>query len=347
VSSSTLASQNTIGNYHDVYAREAGVKVRQRFRGNNSYGPDIFFNTVVGINDTALTVATNIVAAANAYQEDNVSPLTPAPFTATLTGAYLTAPVQTAAATATTGGTIAASATIYFKIVAISATGYSLASNEVSITVGSGTSTNTATANWGAVTGATSYRVYVGTTSNGQTGYISVNAPTVTATYVGSGLTAGVPPTATNLGIKIVVNDPYTYYASAVYDGIQNADTSHVDPVVPSGDPYQLAGLKGNWIKNEKESNIYRGDLYTMSTVEKKLPSQVDLTKTYNVYDMRSINKTADKTGQKAQTDTAVATLVAFEQVTGKVLDTNQQVNFEQIMTDIFAATSQIYSLNN
>lgn len=325
---------NTVGNFYNPNHREAGVKLRQRNRGNNSYGADILFNYVVSPNDTALTVVNGVIAAINAYTDPAINGTI---FTGALTGNNLTPPVQTASSTATTGGTIAA-ATYYGKVVALNALGFSLGSNEISqATTGA---TSTITWNWGLVTGATSYRVYVGTSAGNQTAYTAVgNVATLVQTAPAP--TSGTVPTSTALGISIVVSDIYSQYEAAVYDGLQNATVAYTQPSPGSGDPYQLSGLKGNWVKTEAESAIYRGDLYTMSTLEKKLPKTVDLTKTYDTYQMVSINTTLDKTGQKATTDNRVSTLIAFV-VQGNVLDTNQQTNFEQIMTDIFASTAQI-----
>lgn len=69
----------------------------------------------------------------------------------------LTAPVQSALATATTGGTITAG-TYRYVVTAINANGETGASNEQTIvTTGS---TSTVTVSWGAVTGATGYKLY-------------------------------------------------------------------------------------------------------------------------------------------------------------------------------------------
>jgi hypothetical protein len=103
----------------------------------------------------------------------------------------LTAPTQTATATATTGGTLAAG-TYYYKVTALNANGESLGSNEESqVTTGS---TSTVTVSWGSVTGATSYRVYRGTAAGAENVYYTVNSG-VTYTDTGAASTAGTPPT--------------------------------------------------------------------------------------------------------------------------------------------------------
>lgn len=78
----------------------------------------------------------------------------------------LAPPVQAALATATTGGTITAG-TYRYIVTAINASGETTASNEQSITTTGSTSTVTVT--WGAVTGATGYKLYK-TAAGGATG---------------------------------------------------------------------------------------------------------------------------------------------------------------------------------
>jgi hypothetical protein len=78
----------------------------------------------------------------------------------------LAPPVQAALATATTGGTILAG-TYRYVVTAINAAGETIASNEQSIVTTGSTSTVTVT--WGAVTGATGYKLYK-TAAGGGTG---------------------------------------------------------------------------------------------------------------------------------------------------------------------------------
>jgi hypothetical protein len=78
----------------------------------------------------------------------------------------LPAPVQSALATATTGGTITAG-TYKYVVTAINAAGETVASNEQTIVTTGSTSTVTVT--WGAVAGATGYKLYK-TAAGGATG---------------------------------------------------------------------------------------------------------------------------------------------------------------------------------
>jgi len=104
---------------------------------------------------------------------------------------FLVAPVQSAGATAGTGGTIPAN-TYYMKIVAKNAQGATTGSNEISVTTSG--STSTMTANWAASTGATGYDVYVGTTAGAESVKQSVGAVT-TLTMTTLPTTAGTVPT--------------------------------------------------------------------------------------------------------------------------------------------------------
>jgi len=99
-------------------------------------------------------------------------------------------PVQAAPSTAATGGTLAA-ATYFYVVTATVADGQTLKSNEQSIVTTGATSSNTI--NWGAVTGATGYRIYRGATTGGQNVYYSVGAVT---SFVDTGAisTGGTPP---------------------------------------------------------------------------------------------------------------------------------------------------------
>jgi hypothetical protein len=120
--------------------------------------------------------------------------------------AQLAAPVQSAPATATAGGTLAA-ATYYYVVTALNANGQTLKSNEQSIITTGTTSTNTV--NWGAVTGATAYRIYRGTATGVYGGYIEVGAVTTFAD-TGAALTAGSPPAANNTAGALVANTSVT-----------------------------------------------------------------------------------------------------------------------------------------
>lgn len=125
------------------------------------------------------------IVAANCYEYDIVA-----------------APVQSATATATTGGTLAAG-TYRYVVTAVNGVGETVASNEQSqVTTGS---TSTVTVTWSApaqLNGVTGYRVYrtaVGGGSGSELFLAAVSSPTVS--YIDTGavaLTAGSVPPASN-----------------------------------------------------------------------------------------------------------------------------------------------------
>jgi hypothetical protein len=102
----------------------------------------------------------------------------------------LSAPARPAAS-AGGGGSLAAG-THYFKVVAVMATGgaslVSSPSTEVAVSTASGGSV---TLSWPAVSGADSYRVYRGTSSNGEKVYKTTTSTSIA--YNGSGETSGTP----------------------------------------------------------------------------------------------------------------------------------------------------------
>ena len=67
---------------------------------------------------------------------------------------------------------------------------YSAPSSEVSITVSSGAAV---TVSWSAVSGATGYRIYRGTSAGGENVYRDTTSTSTTFTYTGSSETSGTP----------------------------------------------------------------------------------------------------------------------------------------------------------
>lgn len=104
-------------------------------------------------------------------------------------------PVLTSVTTSGTGGTLAAG-TYYYVVTALFAAGESTRSNELSVVTTGTTSSNTVT--WTAVSGATGYRVYRGTSAGGENTYFAVGAVTSFVDTGGAG-TAGTPPATSTL----------------------------------------------------------------------------------------------------------------------------------------------------
>lgn len=111
----------------------------------------------------------------------------------------LAAPVQAAATSSTSGGTLPATSQYRYVLTATNAFGETLQSNEQTITTGAG-STNSNTVNWAVVPGATGYKVYR-TAAGGGTGtelFLATVAGGATITYVDTGANtpSGALPTS-------------------------------------------------------------------------------------------------------------------------------------------------------
>jgi hypothetical protein len=124
-------------------------------------------------------------------------------------------------ATATTGGTIAATTTVHVRVAARSAYNYfwggsGAASADASQATGGGTATNTVTATWAPIKGAVAYDVFVAGFY-----YTTVTAPTVTVTSV-PGANAAVPTTLPGLFGTAPTAVPATDTSSSAlsYNGI-------------------------------------------------------------------------------------------------------------------------------
>jgi hypothetical protein len=140
-----------------------------------------------------------IPTTANFYTGSNiVMALNPASVTFNvLIGDLLGLPSAPAAVGSNTGGSLGVG-TYYFVITAIDAqgtVGETLPSGEVYGAVTSGTAGSVAVS-WTGITGAAGYRVYVGTSAGGETGYISTALTSLI--YTGQSLTTHAVPMANN-----------------------------------------------------------------------------------------------------------------------------------------------------
>jgi hypothetical protein len=98
------------------------------------------------------------------------------------------------------GGTLAA-ATYFYKVTALGNSGETLPSPETSGVTTTGTTSSVALA-WGTVTGATSYRIYRGTSSGAESVYYT--SATNSFTDTGAAGTSGTPPTFNTTGSPTV-----------------------------------------------------------------------------------------------------------------------------------------------
>ena len=116
-----------------------------------------------------------------------------------ITLANLNPPTNLAAVPNASGGTFAPAA-YYWKITAFNANGETTVSNEATATV---VSNGTATLTWSQVTNATGYKVYRGTSSNGENHLITTIGSGSTLTYTDTGTTgSAVSPPGSNTAIE-------------------------------------------------------------------------------------------------------------------------------------------------
>jgi|SRR5687767_642650 len=154
-------------------------------------------------------------------------------------------PVQSALATATTGGTLAAGTYRYY-VTAVNASGETTISNEQSIVTTGATSTVTVT--WVAVTGATQYKVYrtaAGGAAGTQLLLTTVTAPTVTYIDTGALTPSGAFPTANT------AYDAGTYRAPTKFIPITSESLQMMEETVFRRPIRQTAGIVGAVAGNE------------------------------------------------------------------------------------------------
>lgn len=150
--------------------------------------------------------------------------------TTLILGASLATPTNAAFSTADTGGSLAAG-TYYYRVSALNAEGESLASAETSQVVPPGTSTNKVTVNWGAVTGATGYKVY-GRDTGAELLIATVGAVT-TYEELGAITPAGALPAANTATART----PVTTSTQTIADGASNSVGLYTDAAdgIPPG----------------------------------------------------------------------------------------------------------------
>ncbi len=134
----------------------------------------------------------------------------------TVTTPTLSSPSGVSAVASSTGGNIGSGVTNYYQVSAYDGNGETTVSSEVSATTGSG-STNSVTISWNAVSGATGYYVYKGTTSGGENERIS----TTSTSYTDVGVLTGVQTwsTTTALPQSTAYYGSYAYATSVEYNG--------------------------------------------------------------------------------------------------------------------------------
>jgi hypothetical protein len=94
----------------------------------------------------------------------------------------------------TTGGTIPRSTSVFVRITCVNAAGESRPSDGwKTVATGSGTDTNRVDISWGAVSGATSYNVYIGSKSGGESFFGDTTGTSISVTEMPTNDPMGIP----------------------------------------------------------------------------------------------------------------------------------------------------------
>lgn len=140
---------------------------------------------------------------------------------------FKSAPTLSLGATATTGGTFAAG-TYFWKATALDANGETVGSNEVTATIAAN---GTQVLNWGAIGGATGYKIYRGTAAGGQDVLVATLGAVTTYTDTGTAGVAATVPTANTTGGNILTatktgNYPFGFAVTAKGTGTGIAEVA-------------------------------------------------------------------------------------------------------------------------
>ena len=124
-----------------------------------------------------------------------------------------TSPPQNLAASATTGGTLTASTTYYYKVTAVTSNGETIASSETS--AATDTSNKTISLHWDPVAQATSYKIYRGTGAGAESGFFTSMGASFADNGSASPTGSSTPPststvTTTETTTPIAYNAPAT-----------------------------------------------------------------------------------------------------------------------------------------
>lgn len=201
-------------------------------------------DTTISLVATGITNAINSNTLTTGYKASSVGAVititarkglgvflnTGTPISTTITGGILPPGIPTLTGS-TTGGTLAA-ATYYYKITALNASGETVGSPEASV-VTTGTTSSVAVS-WTAVTGATSYKIYRGTTAGSENTYYT--STTASFTDTGAAGTAGTVPTV-NTTILTATITQFTGGIASLW-AIWNYHISEYFRIRPQGNLY-------------------------------------------------------------------------------------------------------------
>ena len=196
--------------------------------------------------------------------------------------ATINSPTNLAGTPAGTGGTLAAN-TYYWTITAITALGETTRSNEITATTTGSTSSNVLT--WTAVTGATGYNVYRGTTAGGEATKVTSVGAVVTYTDAGATGTVASPPSVNTAAIVVpaspaasaVTSQPSNLPAGTYYYKVTaltaNGETTGSTEVSVALSGTNAASISWTLSTGATAYKVYRGTATGVETVLATLPT--------------------------------------------------------------------------
>lgn len=177
------------------------------------------------------------------------------------------APPTGLVATAYTSGGFLPANTYYYRVTGLNGTGETTGSNEVSVTTTG--STSAVNLSWSSMAGATSYRVYRGTTAGAESLYFTVTSPTYTATgaWANSGTVPGsnttqlsapgtVTPTGSTTGGTLAAA---TYYYKVTALNAVGETTGSTEASVTTTGSTSSVALAWAAVTGATSYRIYRG----------------------------------------------------------------------------------------
>ena len=245
-------------------------------------------------------------------------------------------PVQMAApGLATASGGSLSVTTYYYKVTALGAWGETLGTEAPRATT---SSKKTITVSWTAYPSATGYRIYRGTSSGGQTGYISITSGSTTS-YSDTGataLTSGSPPT-TILSSLAATQTATNFAPINMYDA-REGEVRDLSPSAPVASPTIALGGIMNIVEINVQ-NLQKWFANTLDTVNAPSGALALNQSGYIVYfsDRRgNQNASGDETGEYGFED--VINSSASAGTPNSALDTAEDVNDNGIL-DVYGKT--------